>query len=66
MIVAAIDHHIKKHKCKLHETECLDLTETFNGFLLIGPTNKFDVELYCGPTLSFKTIRDDEDKETLN
>jgi hypothetical protein len=66
MIVGAIEHHTKTHGCKLHQTECLDLTETFNGFLLIGPTNKFDTELYCGPTFSFNIMHDDEHKEALN
>lgn len=37
--------------------ECLDLSKSrdWNGFLLIGPTNKFDYEMYCGPTLPLKT-----------
>lgn len=66
MIYAAINHHTKQHGCKLHQTECLDLTETFSGFLRIGPTKAFDTELYCGPTLSFNSNCDDKDKETLN
>ncbi|KAM0244486.1 hypothetical protein ACHAP5_006167 [Fusarium lateritium] len=66
MIVGAIDHHVKKHGAILRKTECLDLTETFSGFLRIGPAETFDMDLYCGPTLSFKSMCDGEDKETLN
>lgn len=64
MIVGAIDHHIKTHGCKLRQTECLDLTKTFSGFLLIGPTRAFDMNLYCGPTLSFNTVCDLEDRDS--
>ncbi|CAJ0542499.1 Ff.00g001090.m01.CDS01 [Fusarium sp. VM40] len=64
MIVGAIDHHIKTHGCKLRQTECLDLTKTFSGFLLIGPTRAFDMNLYCGPTLSFNTVCDLEERDS--
>lgn len=55
-IAGAIEHHIKHvNGAKLCQTECLDLTHggTWNGYLLIGPTNGFDSSKYCGPNLGF-------------
>jgi hypothetical protein len=55
-IAGAIEYHIKHvNNVKLCQTECLDLTHggTWNGYLLIGPSNGFDSSKYCGPKLGF-------------
>jgi hypothetical protein len=55
-IAGAIEHHIKNiNGGKLCQTECLNLSHggTWNGYLLIGPTNGFDSSKYCGPKLGF-------------
>jgi len=55
-IAGAIENHLKKNNGgELCATECLDLTHdgTWDGFLLIGPSNSFDASRYCGPTLDF-------------
>ena len=54
-IAGAIENHLKKNGGRLCATECLDLTHggTWDGFLLIGPSNSFEANRYCGPTLNF-------------
>ncbi|KAF5668381.1 hypothetical protein FHETE_5317 [Fusarium heterosporum] len=50
----AVDHEVKKGpESKFSCTQCLNLVETLNGYLKVGPVDKFDEELYCGPTLSW-------------
>lgn len=51
-ISRAIEHRVRESGLPL-ATECLDLTKgnTWNGFLLIGPSNDFDANMYCGPEL---------------
>jgi hypothetical protein len=55
-IAGVIEHHIKSvGNGAVCNTECLDLTHdgSWDGFLLIGPSNNFDSSIYCGPSLSF-------------
>ncbi|KAM5358110.1 hypothetical protein ACJZ2D_015577 [Fusarium nematophilum] len=54
-IAAAIEHNIKVHGSQPCRTECMDLTHggSWNGYLLIGPTDGFDSSMYCGPQLEF-------------
>ncbi|KAF5724847.1 hypothetical protein FMUND_403 [Fusarium mundagurra] len=55
-IAGAIERHIKRHGHKICGTECLNLTHggTWNGYLLIGPADKFDHNVECGPEISFQ------------
>ncbi|EME40036.1 hypothetical protein DOTSEDRAFT_74790 [Dothistroma septosporum NZE10] len=54
-IQGAIAYHLSTvDNGQLCATECLDLTHggTWDGYLLIGPTNSFDSSAYCGPQLT--------------
>ncbi|KAF5685607.1 hypothetical protein FCIRC_3393 [Fusarium circinatum] len=55
-IAGAIKRHIKRHGHKICGTECLNLTHggTWDGYLLIGPADKFDDSAECGPEISFQ------------
>ncbi|KAL5316790.1 hypothetical protein ACEPPN_015841 [Leptodophora sp. 'Broadleaf-Isolate-01'] len=57
-IAGAIKQHLSTvDGASMCTTDCLDLTHsgTWNGYLLIGPSNNFNSGMYCGPTLSFAT-----------
>ncbi|KAH8686204.1 hypothetical protein BGZ61DRAFT_454206 [Ilyonectria robusta] len=57
-IAGALEHHLKTETDgELCRTECLDLTHsgTWNGYLLMGPANHFESDMYCGPKLPFKS-----------
>ncbi|KAL2062387.1 hypothetical protein VTL71DRAFT_6653 [Oculimacula yallundae] len=59
-IAGAIKQHLSTvDHSTLCTTDCLDLTHsgTWNGWLLVGPTNNFNTDLYCGPSLSFSTCK---------
>ncbi|KAF4988110.1 hypothetical protein FGRMN_9976 [Fusarium graminum] len=62
----AVDHEVKNGpESKFSCTQCVNLVETLNGYLKVGPVDKFDEELYCGPTLSFNHYCDSKDEGDL-
>ncbi|KAJ3547871.1 hypothetical protein NM208_g1289 [Fusarium decemcellulare] len=52
-IARALKHQIVDRGNKICETQCLDLTgkSEWDGYLLIGPTEGFDEQMYCSPWL---------------
>ncbi|RBR26933.1 uncharacterized protein FIESC28_00201 [Fusarium coffeatum] len=53
-IRGAIEEQIKKNYPQdLCKTQCLDLRKSglWNGYLLVGPSSRFDHDRYCGPEL---------------
>ncbi|KAK7418762.1 hypothetical protein QQX98_003780 [Neonectria punicea] len=59
-IARAVLHQIKDKGCKITRTECLDLSQghVWDGFLLIGPTDGFEHDMYCGPVFAFDLLWD--------
>ncbi|KAH7176900.1 hypothetical protein EDB81DRAFT_773748 [Dactylonectria macrodidyma] len=64
-IRAAIIDSIKRDEIPATGTQCLDLTKGggWDGYLLIGLTDGFDHDIYCGPEFDFTPLWSSDDKE---
>ncbi|KAH7127916.1 hypothetical protein B0J13DRAFT_564725 [Dactylonectria estremocensis] len=65
----AIIESIKRDEIPATGTQCLDLTKggDWDGYLLIGRTDGFDHDIYCGPEFDFTPLHfsNDDNKEEL-